>query len=55
MTGKFIKVKCNDCESIQICFDRSTISVKCQVCGATLLEPKGGKAKIIGKEVGVLD
>lgn len=49
MSGRFVKIKCKDCESVQTCFDKSTISVKCHVCGATLLEPTGGKANFRGE------
>lgn len=45
----FLKVKCPDCQSEQITFDRATIKVHCQVCGATLLEPNGGLAQIKGE------
>ncbi len=48
MAGKFIKVKCPDCGNEQIIFDRSASIVKCNVCGAVLAEPKGGKAEIKG-------
>lgn len=55
MSGKFIKIKCKDCESIQIGFNKSTTSVKCNVCGATLLIPTGGKAILRGEVVEVLE
>ncbi len=44
--SKFLKVKCPDCSNIQILFNKSAIEVKCQVCGATLARPSGGKAEL---------
>ncbi len=55
MTGKFVKVKCQDCGNEQVLFDRSTTAVRCLVCGATITLPKGGKAEIKGKIVEVLE
>jgi small subunit ribosomal protein S27e len=50
--SKFLKVKCPDCQSEQITFNRATIKVHCQVCGATLVEPSGGVAVLKGEVVG---
>jgi small subunit ribosomal protein S27e len=50
--SKFLKVKCPDCQSEQITFNRATIKVHCQVCGATLSEPSGGVAILKGEVVG---
>ncbi|HUV79215.1 MAG TPA: 30S ribosomal protein S27e [Candidatus Bathyarchaeia archaeon] len=52
--SKFLKVKCNDCEYEQVVFDHATTSVKCNVCGRTLVEPRGGKAEIKGEIIEVL-
>ena len=52
--SKFLKVKCNDCENEQVVFDHASTSVKCNVCGRTLVEPRGGKAGIKGEIIGVL-
>ena len=46
MPAKFIKVKCNDCENVQIIFGKASTVVKCLVCGRTLAEPRGGRAEI---------
>ncbi len=46
--SSFIKVKCPDCGNEQITFSKATTRVKCNVCGATLVEPSGGKAIIKG-------
>ena len=50
--SKFLKVKCPDCQSEQVTFNRATIKVHCQVCGATLSEPTGGVAVLKGEVVG---
>jgi small subunit ribosomal protein S27e len=44
--SKFLKVKCPDCSNVQILFNKSATEVKCQVCGATLARPSGGKAEL---------
>ena len=53
--SRFIRVRCPDCGNEQITFDRATTEVSCSVCGAKLVEPRGGKAKILGEIVAVLD
>ena len=50
-TSKFLKVKCPDCNSEQVTFNRATVRVNCQVCGATLVEPTGGLANVKGEVV----
>lgn len=52
--SKFLRVKCNDCENEQVIFDHASTSVKCSVCGSTLVEPRGGKAEIKGERIEVL-
>lgn len=54
-TSQFIKVKCPDCSSEQVTFDRATVRVNCQVCGATLVEPTGGLASLKGEVVDRLE
>jgi len=49
--SKFLKVKCPDCSNMQILFNKAAIEVKCQVCGATLARPRGGKAELRGEIV----
>jgi small subunit ribosomal protein S27e len=46
MVSKFIKVKCRKCKNEQVIFEKSANVVKCLVCGETLAEPAGGRAKI---------
>ena len=52
--SRFLRVKCADCSNEQIVFDRAATVVNCQVCGATLARPTGGKAAIRGEVVGVV-
>lgn len=51
----FIHIKCQDCGNVQVTFDKANMEVKCFVCGATLLTPTGGKAKLKGELIGVLE
>ncbi len=53
--SKFLRVKCNDCGNEQVIFGCASTVVKCLVCGRTLAEPTGGKAKILTKIVSVLE
>jgi len=56
--SKFIRVKCQDCggeENGQIIFSHPSTVVTCNVCGATLQKPKGGKGKVRGEILGVLE
>ncbi|MCI0496808.1 MAG: 30S ribosomal protein S27e [Thermoplasmata archaeon] len=46
MTGTFLKVKCQDCGNTQIMYSRTSIEVKCLVCGSKLSSPTGGKAQL---------
>lgn len=52
--GKFAKVKCKDCSNEQIVFLRASTPVKCEICGATIAKPTGGKAEIRGEIVEIL-
>ncbi|HLE48177.1 MAG TPA: 30S ribosomal protein S27e [Candidatus Thermoplasmatota archaeon] len=55
ITSKFLKIKCPDCASEQVTFNRATVKVHCQACGATLLEPTGGVADIKDAKAEVLE
>ena len=54
-SGRFVKIKCQDCSNEQIVFNKAATVVTCQVCGATLSTPSGGKAQIKGEVIGVLE
>lgn len=53
--SRFLKVKCLDCGNEQVMFGSAKTHVKCVICGKTLAEPQGGKAKITTKIVSVLE
>lgn len=55
MTGKFIKIKCQDCGNEQIVFSKASVRVVCAVCGTTIATPTGGRAEFKGKGVEVLE
>jgi len=56
-TGKsrFIRVKCEDCNNEQTVFDHPSTTVKCVVCGRTLILPTGGKGMIKTEILEVLE
>lgn len=47
--SSFIQVKCAECGNEQITFSHASSIVRCNICGATLAEPTGGKANIKGE------
>ena len=51
--SRFLKVKC-ECGNEQIVFDRSSTKVVCNVCGRTLVEPTGGKSRILAEIIETL-
>ncbi len=51
----FVKVRCPKCGNEMVIFDRASTVVKCPVCGEVVAEPTGGKARIKGEIIGVLD
>jgi len=51
----FLQVKCLDCGNEQSIFSHIANTVKCNICGAVLAEPTGGKARIKGEVVKVLE
>lgn len=53
--SRFLRVKCPDCGNEQIVFSHATITIHCNICGATLAEPSGGKAIIKGDIDAVLE
>jgi len=54
MGGRFLKVKCPNCGSEQIIFEKASTVVKCIVCGEILAKPRGGKAKILAQIIEVM-
>ena len=54
LKSRFLVVKC-ECNNEQIVYSNSSIEVKCEVCGKVLAKPTGGKSKILGEVLQVLD
>jgi len=46
MSGRFLHVRCPDCENEQGLFEKASTDVACAVCGTTLARPTGGEAEI---------
>ncbi len=53
--SSFLRVKCLKCGNEQLVFSNAVNKVTCNVCGETLAEPTGGKAKIKGEIQAVLE
>ena len=53
--SKFLRVKCPNCGNEQVVFSSATSTVHCNVCGATLAEPTGGKVNLKGDVVASLE
>jgi small subunit ribosomal protein S27e len=51
----FLQVKCPDCGNEQTIFSHVATVVRCNICGATLAEPTGGKAELKSEVVNVLE
>jgi len=49
--SKFVKVRCPSCGHEQVIFDHASFPVRCLACGTVLVQPTGGKAKILGEIV----
>ena len=48
MKSGFLKVSCRDCGNEMVIFKRASTTIACRVCGATLAQPAGGNAKLVG-------
>lgn len=53
--GKFIKVRCAKCKNEQVVFGKCSTEVHCLVCNDPLAVPTGGKSKIVGNVLEVLE
>lgn len=49
--SSFLRVRCRKCNNEQDIFGSLVNKVTCNVCGAVLAEPSGGKAKLRGSDV----
>ena len=50
--SSFLKAKCTDCGNEQVIFSKAATLISCQVCGATMAVPTGGKASVKAEVVG---
>ena len=46
--SRFMLVVCPRCGNKQVVFSHATFPARCLSCGEKLVEPTGGKAKILG-------
>ncbi len=53
--SRFLRVKCPNCGNEQVVFSNAVNKVNCNVCGAELAEPSGGRAIIKGEIVAVFE
>ncbi|UXD21348.1 30S ribosomal protein S27 [Ignicoccus pacificus DSM 13166] len=53
--SRFIKVRCPTCGNEQVVFSHATYPASCLMCGTKLVEPTGGKARILGELVKILE
>jgi len=53
--SRFLRVKCPSCGNEQIVFDRAASVVQCRICSDVLAEPTGGRARVKGEIVSVLE
>ena len=53
--SRFILVRCPDCGNEQVVFSHASLTVECIMCGRVLAKPSGGKARIEGEPVKILD
>jgi small subunit ribosomal protein S27e len=51
----FLRVKCSKCGNEQLVFSNTSNVIVCNVCGETLAQPTGGRAKINGEVQAVLE
>ena len=54
-SSKFIKVRCEKCKNEQVLFGNASTAIECLVCKKELAFPTGGKAKIVGRVLEVLE
>lgn len=53
--SRFIKVRCAKCKNEQVIFGNTSTVIPCLVCNKELAFPTGGKAKIDGRVLEVLE
>lgn len=53
--SKFIKVRCAKCKNEQVIYGKCSTKVNCLVCNEPLADPTGGKSKVKGRILEVLE
>ena len=53
--SNFLSVQCSYCEERVVIFNYTTTDIECKACGQLVAKKTGGKAKIMGKVLSVLD
>jgi len=53
--SKFVRIKCGKCKNEQVIFEKATTPIKCLSCGEVIGIPAGGKIKIDGRVVEILN
>jgi len=53
--SKFLKTSCKECAEEKIVYSHASTSVTCKSCGNVIAEPRGSKARIIGKVLGTAE
>ena len=53
--SKFLSVQCPECQEKTTIFSHTTVDIQCKSCGKLIAVKRGGKARILGKLLAVLD
>jgi small subunit ribosomal protein S27e len=53
--SNFLSVQCSNCGEKVVIFNYRTTDIECKACGQLVAKKTGGKAKIMGKVLSVLD
>jgi small subunit ribosomal protein S27e len=53
--SNFLSVQCTECKENTILFTHTTTDIYCKSCGQLIAKKTGGKAKILGKVLNILD
>lgn len=53
--SRFVKVRCTHCKNEQVIFGNASTIVTCLVCSQELAYPSGGKSKIAGRVLEILE
>ena len=53
--SNFLSVQCTECREKTILFTHTTTDIYCKSCGQLIAKKTGGKARILGKVLNILD